>query len=263
MSIIEKLDQRAKDVGSLLCVGLDSDIKRLPQRFLKKEHPQFEFNKWIIDQTHQYVCAYKPNLAFYEARGAIGWSELAMTTKYLQLEHSDIFLIADAKRADIGSTNQGYVTAILDELGFDAVTLSPYLGQEALEPFLKRKDKACIILCRTSNPGAGEFQDLEVEGKPLWRHVAEKVAGSWNKNSNCMLVVGATYPKELQQVRQAVNDMWLLVPGVGAQGGDLEAVLKVGLNSQSRGLVINSSRGIIFADDPKKEAKKVFESIKK
>lgn len=263
MSIISKLDQQAQKNGSLLCVGLDSNINRLPKRFLKEEHPQFEFNKWIIEQTHQYVCAYKPNLAFYEARGAAGWNELTMTTKHLRQNHPDIFLIADAKRADIGSTNEGYVTAILDELGFDAITLSPYLGREALEPFLERQDKACIILCRTSNPGAGEFQDLEAEGKPIWLHVAEKVVGDWNKHDNCMLVVGATYPKELEQVRQTVGEMWLLVPGVGAQGGDLEAVLKVGLNSQDRGLVINSSRGIIFADDPREEAKKLFEAIKK
>ncbi len=263
MSIIHKLDQRAKQVNSLLCVGLDSDINRLPERFLTQEYPQFEFNKWIIEQTHQHVCAYKPNLAFYEARGEAGWKELAMTTKYLRQNYPDIFLIADAKRGDIGSTNEGYVTAIFDELGFDAVTLSPYLGQEALQPFLERKDKACIILCRTSNPGAGEFQDLVTDGKPVWQRVAQNVAKKWNKNGNCMLVVGATYPQELEQVRQAVGEMWLLVPGIGAQGGDLEAVLKVGLNKQGRGLVINSSRGIIFADDPENESKKLFASIKK
>lgn len=257
MSILNKLDQRVQKVKSLLCVGLDSSINRLPGRFLNQEHPQFEFNKWIIEQTHQFVCAYKPNFAFYEARKEQGWQELAMTVEYLRQNHPDIFLIADAKRADIGSTNAGYVTAIFDQLGFDGVTLNPYLGKEALAPFLERKDKLSIILCKTSNSGAGEIQDLLVDGKPVWQLVAQKVVKEWNRFENCALVVGATYPQELRIVRKAVGEMPLLVPGVGEQGGDLQAVLNAGANDHGRGLIINSSRGVIFADDPKKEAKKL------
>jgi orotidine-5'-phosphate decarboxylase len=169
---------------------------------------------------------------------------------YLRLNHPDILTICDAKRADIGSTNQGYVEAILDRLGFDAVTLNPYLGREALEPFLARADKGCIILCRTSNPGAGEWQDLEIGGKPLWQMVAERVRDHWNTRGNCMLVAGATYPGELRRIREIVGDMTLLVPGVGAQGGDVEQAVLAGRTAAGTGMIINSSRGIIFADDP-------------
>ncbi|NDJ78897.1 MAG: orotidine-5'-phosphate decarboxylase, partial [Chloroflexi bacterium] len=167
--IIEKYARRVEGVNSLLCVGLDSRIDRLPERFHAAEFSQFTFNRWIIEQTHEAVCAYKPNIAFYEALGPEGLAALEQTVEYLRAQHPDILTICDAKRADIGSTNQGYVTAIFDRLGFDAVTLNPYLGREALAPFLERTDKACIILCRTSNPGAGEFQDLDVGGVPLWQ----------------------------------------------------------------------------------------------
>ena len=247
--------------NSLLCIGLDSELSKLPEQFKKFEFPQFEFNKWIIEQTHKFVGAYKPNLAFYEAQGEKGWHELALTVKYLNQNFPDIFTIADAKRADIGSTNAGYVTAIFEHLGFDSITLHPYLGQEALQPFLERKDKTSIILCRTSNPGAGELQDLEIDGQPLWWHVANKVSKEWNKNNNCMLVVGATYPEELKQIRQLVGEMTILVPGIGAQGGDLAQVITTGLNADKAGLLISSSRGIIFADDPKLEAEKLYQEI--
>ena len=257
MNPLKKLNKRIKKTSTFLCVGLDSDISKLPKRFLSQKYPQFEFNRWIIEQTHPFVCAYKPNFAFYEARGERGWSELAMTTSYIINEHPDIFLIADAKRADIGSTNEGYVTAIFDQLGFDAVTLNPYLGKEALEPFLSRKDKVSIILCKTSNSGSGEIQDLLVDGQPLWQYLAKQVTEKWNKLDNCMLVVGATYPHELKKIRQIVGEMPLLVPGVGEQGGDLEAVLQMGVNQQGKGLVINSSRGVIFADDPGAEVGKL------
>jgi len=205
MKPLNKLNKRINKTSSFLCVGLDSDISRLPKSFLSQKYPQFEFNRWIIEQTHPNVCAYKPNFAFYEARRDRGWSELAMTISYIKNEHPDIFLIADAKRADIGSTNAGYVTAIFDQLGFDAVTLNPYLGYEALKPFLSRKDKVSIILCKTSNPGSGEIQDLMVDGQPLWQYLGKKVAEKWNKLDNCMLVVGATYPDELRTIRQIVG----------------------------------------------------------
>lgn len=282
MKIIDKLTTRMTHANSLLCVGLDADYSKLPERFTELEFSQFEFNKWIIDQTHQFVCAYKPNSAFYEARGAQGWRELKMTMEYVQKNYPDIFTICDAKRADIGSTNEGYVTAIFDELGFDAVTVNPYLGSEAIQPFLARKDKVSIILCRTSNPGSGELQDLlvghpepdsaslkssvsgpdqETGSLPLWQIIAEKVTGEWNTNENCMMVVGATYTEELARVRSIAGEMTFLVPGIGAQGGDVAATVKAGLNTQKNGMIINSSRGIIFAEHPSIEAKKLQEEI--
>lgn len=261
MNILEKYIRRAKQINSLVCVGLDSQLERLPERFLSLEYPQFEFNRWIIQQTAAYASAYKPNIAFYEARGVQGLHELAMTVQYLQENHPEIVTICDAKRADIGSTNQGYVTAIFDQLGFDAVTLHPYLGKEALLPFLNRQDKACIILCRTSNPGAGELQDLLVEDRPLWWKVAEKVSREWNTNQNCMLVVGATYPDEMAQIRVLVGDMTLLVPGIGTQGGEVEKTVKAGLNREGMGMIINVSRGIIFAESPAEAAHHLRDDI--
>ncbi len=260
-AILAKYEARARSADSLLCVGLDSALERLPERFRNAELPQFAFNRWIIEQTYPYVAAYKPNVAFYEAQGEQGLASLAATARYLQEHHSDILTICDAKRGDIGSTNAGYVTAIFDTLGFDAVTLSPYLGREALAPFLAREDRASIILCRTSNPGAGEFQDLTVGGAPLWRVVAERVSRDWNARGNCMLVAGATYPDELREIRAIVGEMTLLVPGVGAQGGDLDATLRAGLNRAGLGLIINSSRGIIFASDPVAEARALRDQI--
>jgi len=260
-SIIDKYNRRVEQVDSLLCVGLDSDLAQLPERFKQEEFPQFAFNRWIIEQTHPFVSAYKPNSAFYEAQGEAGLTALRLTIDYLRESHPHILTICDAKRADIGSTNQGYVTAIFDRLGFDAVTLNPYLGQEALKPFLERHDKACIILCRTSNPGAGEFQDLTIEGKPLWQIVAERVSTSWNTHGNCMLVAGATYPQELRQIREIVGDMTLLVPGVGAQGGDVAQTVRAGLNPNGSGMIINSSRGIIFADNPAIAAQSLRDEI--
>jgi orotidine-5'-phosphate decarboxylase len=247
MAPLEKLNKRMDKANSLLCVGLDSEITKLPKQFEKSSTPQFDFNKAIIDATHEYVCAYKPNMAFYEARGDQGIKELKMTMEYVQKNHPDIFTICDAKRADIGSTNEGYVSSIFDWFGFDAITLHPYLGKEALQPFLDRKDKVSIILCRTSNPGAGELQDLQVEGEPLWKKVAQKVSTQWNTNENCMLVVGATYPEEMKEIRSVTGDITFLVPGIGAQGGDVEKVVKAGKNSQGKGMIINSARGIIFA----------------
>ncbi|MBN1287613.1 MAG: orotidine-5'-phosphate decarboxylase [Anaerolineae bacterium] len=261
--VIDKYNARADQVNSLLCVGLDSDYARLPKRFKSAPHPQFAFNKWIIEQTHEYVSAYKPNSAFYEARGAAGLTDLQMTMDYLQMHYGDILTICDAKRADIGSTNAGYVAAIFDELGFDAVTLNPYLGRAALEPFLVRADKGCILICRTSNPGAGEFQDLITGdgGEPLWTVVARRVSAEWNTRGNCMLVAGATYPGELRRIRAIAGEMTLLAPGVGAQGGDVAQTVQAGLNSRDKGLIINSSRGVIFADDPAGAARALRDEI--
>jgi orotidine-5'-phosphate decarboxylase len=263
MSVIAaKYDRRAVQVDSLVCVGLDSGADRLPARFAADpDGPQFAFNRWIIEQTHPYVSAYKPNIAFYEARGAEGIRQLEMTVSYLRERHPDIVTICDAKRADIGSTNQGYVSALFDRMGFDAMTLNPYLGREALAPFLERHDKGCILLCRTSNPGAGELQDLDCGGKPLWQHVAEHVSQEWNAHGNCMLVAGATYPQELRIIRDIVGEMTLLVPGVGAQGGDVARTVQAGMNAAGRGMIVNSSRGIIFAEDPAQAARALRDTI--
>lgn len=259
----QKLDGIIEKNKSLLCVGLDSDIDKLPETFKNKQFSQFEFNKEIVDATADLVCAFKPNSAFYENRGVEGITELKMTCDYLKKNYPDIPIILDAKRADIGNTNSGYIKYAYEYLDVDAVTVHPYLGREALQPFLDLKDKGVIILCRTSNPGAGEFQDLVTDGKPLYKIVAEKVVKEWNVNNNCLLVVGATYPSELAEVRKIVGDMTLLVPGIGAQGGDLEATLKAGLNSKKQGLIISSSRGIIFAETPRQEAEKLRNDINK
>jgi orotidine-5'-phosphate decarboxylase len=261
MSIVEKYNKRVEEIGSMLCVGLDADFAKIPKRFLDMEFPQFEFNKWIIDETHEYASAYKPNSAFYEARGDKGIRELKMTIDYLVKNHPDIMTILDAKRGDIGNTNNGYVEFIFDWLGFDAITIYPYLGKEAVQPFLDRGDKAVIILCRTSNEGAKDFQDLKVEGKPLWQIITEKVSGEWNQNKNCMLVVGATYPEEMKKIREIAGDMIFLVPGIGAQGGSVKEVMESGVDGKGRGLIINSSRGIIFSENPKEEAKRLRDEI--
>jgi orotidine-5'-phosphate decarboxylase len=257
-----KFERRAKAVGSLVCVGLDPEIAKVPERFLGLELPLFAFNKWVIDQTAQYAVAYKPNAAFYEARGVVGLRELEATVEYLRDEYPDVVTICDAKRADIGNTNRGYVEAVFDAMGFDAVTLHPYLGREALMPFLERQDKASIVLCRTSNAGAGELQDLLVDGKPLWACVAERVSRDWNAKGNCMLVVGATYPEEMRRIREIAPEMVFLVPGVGAQGGDVAAVVEAGMDARGMGLMISSSRGIAFAADPATAAKVLRDEIR-
>lgn len=236
------------DEGKFVCIGLDKC--------------DFEFNKNIIDQTFDLVCAYKPNSAFYEAESVAGLEALKKTVDYIHQKDSTIPVIVDAKRADIGNTNEEYAKAIFDDLKADAVTVHPYLGKEALEPFLKRAAKGIIVLVRTSNPGAGEFQDLSVDEKPLYQVVAGHVAKDWNTNGNCAVVVGATYPEELKKVREIIGDMPILVPGIGAQGGDLEATIKNGLNSKKQGLIISSSRGIIFAPDPREVTLKLTNQIK-
>ena len=256
MTFQEKLDAIVKRNKSLVCVGLDTDISKIKEN-------QFLFNKTIIEATHDLVCSYKLNTAFYESIGHEGIKALKDSCDYLIKKYPDIPIIIDAKRADIGNTNKGYVQFVFTYLGADAVTVHPYLGEEAIRPFLDCKDKGIIILCRTSNPGAGEFQDLEAGNIPLYKIVAKNVASKWNSNKNCMLVVGATYPNELREVRKIVGDMTLLVPGIGVQGGDLEATLKAGLNSKKQGLIINSSRGIIFAENPRDEAMKLRNNINK
>ena len=232
---------------SLLCVGLDPDISKLPSHLKTADDPLFNFNKAIIDATGDLVCAFKPNSAFYEAFGPDGIRQLKQTVDYIHENYPDVVTILDAKRADIGNTNSGYIGFAYDYLGVDAATLHPYLGHEALEPFLNRADKGAIILCRTSNSGASEFQDLRIEGRPLYEHVARTVAENWNAHNNCLLVVGATYPEEMKAIRDIVGDMPFLVPGIGAQGGDLKATMEAGLDSKQQGLIISASRSVLYA----------------
>jgi orotidine-5'-phosphate decarboxylase len=223
-------------------------MDKLPSPLRESETPYFSFNKAIIDATAEFVCAYKPNTAFYEARGADGIKELKLTCSYIQKEFPLIPIILDFKRGDIGNTNKYYAEFAFDYLGVDAVTIQPWQGGEAVQVFLNYADKGIIVLDRTSNPGAGEFQDLIVNDRKLYLHVAQNIHDNWNKNGNCLLVVGATFPQEMAEIRQLVgDDMIFLVPGMGAQGGDAKATVKAGLNTDGNGLIINSSRSIIFA----------------
>lgn len=241
--------------GKFVCIGLDSEFAKIPES-LHKSSTRFDievidviirFNCKIIEATHDLACAYKLNSAFYEAHGAAGFEALQTTIAEINDIAPDVPVILDAKRADIGNSNAGYVHAAFDTLQADAITVHPYLGSTALQPFLDQSEKGVIVLCRTSNPNAGEFQDMLINGAPLYQHVARHVAKMWNKNGNCALVVGATYPDELREVRALVGDMPILIPGVGAQGGDLGKTVRAGKDSLKQGMLINSSRGIIFA----------------
>lgn len=241
--------------GNFVCVGLDSEFGKIPESAHRSgnecevsvPNTIVAFNRAIVEATKDLVCAYKPNAAFYEAHGAEGIAALHRTIADIHAIAPDVPVILDAKRADIGNTNAGYVDAAFGFLRADAITVHPYLGAEALQPFLARAEKGIIVLCRTSNPGAGEFQDLSVNGdEPLYRFVARRVV-EWNKNGNCALVVGATYPDELREVRGLVGDMPILIPGIGAQGGDVEKTVSAGKDSRGKGTIVNSSRGIIFA----------------
>lgn len=237
-------------LGKFVCVGLDSEAEKLPE--ISKEFSfdkVAQFNMHIIDATKNFVCAYKPNFAFYASNGEIGLISLRRTIAYIREYASWVPVILDVKWADIGNTNLGYVKMAFEYLDADAVTVHPYLGQEALKPFLDLPDKGVIVLCRTSNPGAGEFQDLVVDnhGTKFYQTVAYRVANYWNKNNNCAVVAGATYPGELAEIRKIVGNMPILIPGIGAQGGDVEATVKAGQDSSGQGMIINSSRGIIFA----------------
>jgi orotidine-5'-phosphate decarboxylase len=266
---LEMVQQKWSE-GKFVCVGLDSDLSQIPQ-FLKDREIQahevmFAFNRQIISKTSDLVCAYKINSAFYEAQGDGGILALERTVWHLKKEFPQIPVVLDAKRADIGNTNHGYVSSAFDHLGVDAITVHPYLGKEALKPFLEREDKLIFVLVRTSNPGAGELQDLKVgdEKVPLYQVVAKNIASDWNEHGNCGVVVGATYPEELSRVREIVQDMPILIPGIGSQGGDLEATVRAGLDSQKKGIIINSSRGIIFAskeDDFAEAARREVQSL--
>ncbi len=231
---------------SFLCVGLDSEIEKIPSFLLKEKDPVFEFNRRIIDATHKYTVAYKPNVAFYECYGSKGWLTLESTVKYIRDNYPDIFVIADAKRGDIGNTSKMYAKAFLENMPFDAITVAPYMGEDSVTPFLSYKDKWVVLLALTSNKGADDFQYHSDDGIKLFERVLS-VSRKWGTTDNMMYVVGATRAEMLKDIRKLVPDHFLLVPGVGAQGGSLEEVAKHGMNSKC-GLLVNSSRGIIFAD---------------
>lgn len=255
MSFLEQLQETISHHNSLLCVGLDTDINKIPKHLQVEPDAIYAFNKAIVDATSESVCCYKLNIAFYSAYGQHGFEALQQTVSYIKDTYEHIPVILDAKRADIANTSENYAREAFDVIDADAVTVNPYMGFDSLKPFLERKDKGVIVLCRTSNEGAKDFEELDVQGKPLYMHVAEKVT-QWHKDyANCLMVIGATAPEQLKKVREIAPDIFFLVPGIGAQGGDLEAIMKAGLTSNKTGLLINSSRGIIYADSSENFAK--------
>jgi orotidine-5'-phosphate decarboxylase len=247
VAFIERLIRAWKNNDSLVCVGLDPDTSRFPSSVDSLDEPIFEFNKAIIDATHDLVCAYKPQIAHYSAESAE--LELESTISYIKSNYPEVPVILDAKRGDIGSTAEMYATEVFERYAADAVTVNPYLGFDSFEPFLNYKDRGVILLCRTSNAGAADLQDLIVDGVPLFEKVASLAAHKWNQHGNCLLVVGATWPEQLAKIRSIVGDMPLLVPGVGTQGGDVEKLVKAGRTKAGTGLVISSSRAILYASN--------------
>ena len=296
MIFLEKLESEIEKNNSLLSIGLEPDPDKIPKHLFSLEDPLFEFNKAIIDATHDLVCAYKPQIATYSALGVEGLKSLLKTVSYLKKHHPDIPLILDAKRGDIARTSEKYAKEAFDVIGADAVTVNPYLGLDALEPFLQRKEKGIIILCRTSNLSASDFQDLliypssdpDLSGEsrsnssrqdryqmvtrqartissyePLYIKIAKKVV-EWNeKYRNCLMVIGATWPEQLKEVRKIAPEMFFLVPGIGTQRGDLQKTLKYGLTKNGSGLIIHSSSAIIYASSEKNFAQKAKDEAKK
>lgn len=241
--LIDQIHQKQ----SFLCIGLDTDLEKIPAFLLEEEDPIFSFNKAIIDATHEYCVSYKPNIAFYEAYGIKGWEALKKTIDYLNQNYPEVFTIADAKRGDIGNTSSRYAKAFFQDLNFDSITIAPYMGKDSVEPFLEFTDKHTILLALTSNEGAFDFQTKKIEGKELYKEVLQ-VASTYKGAEQLMYVVGATKAEYLTEIRQIVPDSFLLVPGVGAQGGSLSEVCKYGM-TKDIGLLVNSSRGIIYASN--------------
>nr|WP_314800980.1 orotidine-5'-phosphate decarboxylase [uncultured Capnocytophaga sp.] len=254
---LETLKREIFTKKSFLCVGLDVDLSKIPPFLLKEEDPIFAFNKAIIDTTHPYTIAYKPNIAFYEAYGEKGWQSLRKTINYINEQHPHIFTIADAKRGDIGNTSSMYAKAFFEDLQFDSVTVAPYMGQDSVEPFLAFENKVTILLALTSNKGAFDFQTLTTEKSPLYEQVLIR-SQKWHNAKNLMYVVGATKAEYLANIRRIIPNAFLLVPGVGAQGGDLKEVCQYGLN-ESVGLIINASRAVIYASQGEDFAEKAGE----
>lgn len=257
----QQLVQQIKTKKSFLCIGLDVDLTKIPKHLLELEDPIFEFNKAIIEATHDLCVAYKPNTAFYEAYGLKGWQSLEKTINYINTNYPDIFTIADAKRGDIGNTSTMYAKAFLEDLNFDSVTVAPYMGKDSVEPFLAFENKHTILLALTSNVGAFDFQTKIVDGEELYKKVI-KTSKTWKNSQNLMYVVGATKAEYFSKIRKIVPDSFLLVPGVGAQGGSLYDVCTYGMNADI-GLLINSSRGIIYASAGEDFAEKAREEALK
>lgn len=264
-SFVERLRQAINRNRSLLCVGLDVDPRLAPESVRRGDDWIVAFNRGIVDATCDLVCAYKPNLAFYEALGQEGWRALKATRDLIP---DEIPVIGDAKRGDIGNTSAAYASALFDYFGFDAVTVNPYLGQDALAPFLERRDRGVLVVCKTSNPGAGDFQDLPCEWNgrmlPLWEIVAHRVL-EWNQNGNCGLVVGATYPETLVAARAIAPELPILVPGVGAQAGDLEAAVRAAAPNADSLAMVNSARQVIYAghgDDWREAARRTAADLR-
>ena len=254
----QQLFENIQKKKSFLCVGLDTDINKIPRYLLDTTDPIFAFNKQIIDATHDVTVAYKPNLAFYESLGVNGWNSLEKTVNYLKYNYPDIFIIADAKRGDIGNTSAMYAKAFFDHMEFDSVTVAPYMGEDSVKPFLTYVDKWVILLALTSNKGAADFQYMNENDERLFERVIKKSA-EWGTEENLMYVVGATKAEMLADIRKIIPNHFLLVPGVGAQGGSLEEVSKNGMNDKC-GLLVNSSRGIIYASDGEDFANKAREA---
>lgn len=247
MNFIEKLNVIWERNDSLVCVGLDPDSARLPASLYNVSDALFKFNKEIIDATKDLVCAYKLQIAYFSAESAE--VQLEKTIQYIKSTYPEIPIILDAKRGDIGSTAEKYAAEAFERYQVDAVTVNPYLGFDSAMPFLNYEDKGTILLCRTSNPGANDLQDLVVDGIPLYQKVASLVSDKWNYNKNCLLVVGGTWASQMSEVRSIVGDMPFLVPGVGEQGGDIQSLVKAGKSENGTGLIISSSRGVIYASD--------------
>jgi orotidine-5'-phosphate decarboxylase len=245
MSFMQQLQTASRRAQSLLCVGLDPEPAKFPASLHGDPDAVFAFCRAIVDATADLVCAFKPQIAHFAALGAE--AALERLIAHVHAQHPGVPVILDSKRGDIGSTAAHYAHEAFTRYRADAATVNPYLGRDSAQPFLDRADKGVVVLCRTSNPGSGEFQDLPVHGRPLYQHVAERVAREWNANGNCLLVVGATWPTELGEVRALVGDLPFLVPGVGAQGGDVEAVVRNGATRDGGGLIISSSRAILYA----------------
>jgi orotidine-5'-phosphate decarboxylase len=256
-----QLESQIKQKKTFLCIGLDTDLSKIPQHLLELEDPIFEFNKSIIEATHTFCVAYKPNTAFYEAQGVLGWQSLKKTIDYLNQNYPEIFTIADAKRGDIGNTSAMYAETFFSNLNFDSVTVAPYMGEDSVSPFLAVPNKHTILLALTSNEGAFDFETLTVDGKPLYQKVIE-TSQTWSNSQNLMYVVGATKSDYFKEIRKIVPNSFLLVPGVGAQGGSLEDVCLFGLNKQV-GLLVNSSRAIIYAESGNAFAEKAAAEAKK
>lgn len=254
----KKLIEQIHKKQSFLCIGLDSDLEKLPEHLKKKEDAIFAFNKQIVDETHSFAVAYKPNLAFYEAQGISGWISFEKTVNYIQKNYPELLIIADAKRGDIGNTSKMYAKTFFEKFNCHAITVAPYMGEDSVRPFLEYPNRWTILLGLTSNKGADDFQCLEQP--PLYKQVIKK-ATQWASPEKLMFVVGATRPEMFKEIREIAPDYFLLVPGVGAQGGSLAQVAKYGMNKEC-GLLVNSSRGIIFADTTVNFAKKAAEKAK-